>query len=33
MLGKAGPRMDPPGTLALTGHSCEDIPSRTTQSC
>ena len=28
-----GPRMDSWGTPALTGHSCEDIPSRTTQSC
>ena len=24
------PRMEPWGTLALTGHSCEDFPSRTT---
>ena len=26
------PRMEPWGTLALTGYSCEDIPSRATQS-
>ena len=26
------PRMDPWGTLALTEYSCEDFPSRTTQS-
>ena len=25
-----GPRMKPSGTPALTGYSCEDIPSRTT---
>ena len=25
------PRMDPRGTLALSGYSCEDFPSRTTQ--
>ena len=24
-----GPRMDPQGTPALTGYSCEDFPSRT----
>ena len=28
-----GPRMEPWGTPALTGYSCEDFPSRTTQSC
>ena len=28
-----GPRMEPWGTSALTGYSCEDSPSRTTQSC
>ena len=27
-----GPRMDPWGTSALTGYSCEDFPSRPTQS-
>ena len=27
------PRMDPSGTPALTGHFCEDFPSRTTRSC
>ena len=27
-----GPRMDPWGTAALTGYSCEDFPSRITQS-
>ena len=27
-----GPRMEPWGTPALTGYSCEDFPSRTTQS-
>ena len=27
-----GPRMKPCGTSALTGYSCEDFPSRTTQS-
>ena len=27
-----GPRLDPLETPALTGYSCEDIPSRTTQS-
>ena len=27
-----GPRMEPSGTPALTGYSCEDFPSRTTQS-
>ena len=27
-----GPRMEPSGTLALTGYSCEDFPSRTTRS-
>ena len=26
-----GPRMQPSGTPALTGYSCEDFPSRTTQ--
>ena len=26
------PRMDPCGTPALTGYSCEDFPSSTTQS-
>ena len=30
---KVGPRMVPWGTSALTGYSCEDFPSRTTQSC
>ena len=25
-----GPRMDPRGTPALTGYSCEGFPSRTT---
>ena len=25
--------MEPWGTPALTGHSCEDFPSRTAQSC
>ena len=25
-----GPRMEPQGTPALTGYSCEDFPSRTT---
>ena len=28
-----GPRMEPWGISALTGYSCEDFPSRTTQSC
>ena len=28
-----GPRMDPSGTPALTGYSCEDFPYRTTRSC
>ena len=28
-----GPRIDPSGTPALTGYSCEDFPSRTTRSC
>ena len=28
-----GPRMEPWGTPALTGYSCEDFPSRTTRSC
>ena len=27
-----GPRMEPWGTPALTGYSCEDFPSRATQS-
>ena len=27
-----GPGMDPSGTPTLTGFSCEDFPSRTTQS-
>ena len=27
-----GPRMDPWGTPALTGYSCDNFPSRTTQS-
>ena len=27
-----GPRMKPKQTPALTGYSCEDFPSRTTQS-
>ena len=27
------PRMEPWGALALTGYSCADLPSRTTQSC
>ena len=27
------PRMDHWGTPALTGYSCEDFPSRTTQRC
>ena len=27
-----GPRMDPSGTPALTGYSCERLPSRTTRS-
>ena len=27
-----GPRMEPSGTPALTGYSCEDFPSRTTRS-
>ena len=27
-----GPIMEPWGTPALTGYSCEDFPSRTTQS-
>ena len=27
-----GPRMEPQGTPALTGYSCEDFSSRTTQS-
>ena len=27
----AGPRMEPSGTPALTGYSCEDFPSRTTE--
>ena len=26
------PRMEPRGTPALTGYSCEDFPSRTTRS-
>ena len=26
-----GPRMEPQGTPALTGYSCEGFPSRTTQ--
>ena len=28
-----GPRIDPRGTTALTGYSCEDFPSRTMRSC
>ena len=28
-----GPRMKPCGTPTLTGYSCEDFPSRKTQSC
>ena len=28
-----GTRMKPWGTPALTGYSCEDVPSKTTQSC
>ena len=28
-----GPRMDPWGNPALTGYSCEDLPSITTPSC
>ena len=28
-----GPRMDPWGTPALTGYSCGDFPSITTQRC
>ena len=28
-----GQRMEPRGTPALTGYSCEDFPSRTTLSC
>ena len=28
-----GPRMDPWETPASTGYSCEDFPSKTTQSC
>ena len=28
-----GPRMEPGGTPALTGYSCEDLPSRMTPSC
>ena len=28
-----GPRMEPWGTPALTRYSCEELPSRTTQSC
>ena len=28
-----GPRMEPWRTPALTRYSCEDFPSRTTQSC
>ena len=28
-----GPRMEPWGTPASTRYSCEDVPSRTTQSC
>ena len=28
-----GPRMEPSGTPALTGYSCEDFLSRTTRSC
>ena len=27
-----GPRMEPSGTPALPGYSCEDFPSRTTRS-
>ena len=27
-----GPSMEPRGTRALTGYSCEDFPSRTTRS-
>ena len=27
-----GPKMEPWGTPALTGYSCEDFPSKTTQS-
>ena len=26
-----GPRTEPSGTLTLTGYSCEDFPSRSTQ--
>ena len=26
-----GPRIEPRGTPALTGYSCEDLPSRTTR--
>ena len=28
---RVGPRMEPCGTLALTGHPCEDLESRITQ--
>ena len=28
-----GPRMEPSGTPALTGYSCQDFPSRTIRSC
>ena len=28
-----GPRMEPSGTPALTGYSCEELPSKTTQTC
>ena len=28
-----GARIEPRGTPALTGYSCEDFPSRTTYSC
>ena len=29
---RVGARIDPSGTPALTGYSCEDFPSRTTRS-
>ena len=28
-----GPRIEPCRTLALTGYSCENFPSRTTRTC
>ena len=30
---RVGPRTDPYGTPVITGYSCEDVPSKTTQSC